>query len=207
MPNSTRPNDKVNIFFPTFNLRFLPQMLGIAFLGAIIAGVYGILHDQITYSISHEYFTKLKFNQFHVANFGFPPRVFVSEVGFLATWWVGLFSGWFLARIAVPVWPGKVALRKCLAGFAIIFSTAFTAGCIGLFLGVHHTSDYSYWQELTSTLDIKDIPAFVCVGYIHNSGYIGGLIGLLLAIVFLLRLRKTEQRIVEHAPAMCDSEE
>jgi len=33
-------------------------------------------------------------------------RIFVSEVGFVATWWVGLFSGWLLAGIAVPVWPG-----------------------------------------------------------------------------------------------------
>ena len=185
----------MNIFFPTFKLRLLPIMLGIAFLGAAIAGVYGILHDQITYSISNEYFTKLKFNQFHSANFGFPTRVFVSEVGSLATWWVGLFSGWFLARIAVPSWPAKLALQRSLIGFSIIFSTAFTAGCVGYFLGAHHSSDYSYWQDMCLTLDVNDVPAFVCVAYIHNAGYIGGLTGLIASIVFLLRLRKTDRTI------------
>ena len=60
-------------------------MFGFAVTGALIAGAYGILHDQITYTISPEYFTKLKFEQFHYANFGLPRRVFVGEVGFLAT--------------------------------------------------------------------------------------------------------------------------
>jgi hypothetical protein len=44
-------------------------MFGLAVMGALIAGAYGILHDQISYTISPEYFTKLKFEQFHYANF------------------------------------------------------------------------------------------------------------------------------------------
>ena len=83
----------MNIFYPKIQLRHLPRMLGIAFLGAIVGGVYGILHDQITYSISQEYFTKLKFDQFRYADFGFPARVFVSEVGFLAACWAGSSAG------------------------------------------------------------------------------------------------------------------
>jgi len=166
-------------------------MLGIALLGAIVGGLYGMVHDQITYSISQEYFTKLKFDQFHYANFGFPIRVFVSEVGFLATWWVGFFSAWFLARIAVPSWPASVAFRRCLAGFAIIFILAFAAAVIGYGLGVYHSNDYSYWQDMCLSLGVTDIPAFVRVAYIHNASYIGGLIGLLAAILFLYRLKKT----------------
>jgi len=176
----------MNIFYPKFKWNLLPRMLGIAFLGAIIAGLYGILHDQITYSISPEYFTKLKFNQFHYANFGFPARIFVSEVGFLATWWVGLFSGWFLARIAVPRWSATVAFRRCLAGFSIIFILAFVAAATGYLLGICHSGDYSYWDDTCLDLGVTDIPAFVRVAYIHNSSYIGGLIGLIVAIIFLL---------------------
>jgi predicted ribosomally synthesized peptide with SipW-like signal peptide len=32
-------------------------MLAIAFVGALVAGTYGVFHDQVTYSISPEYFT------------------------------------------------------------------------------------------------------------------------------------------------------
>ena len=74
-------------------------MLGYAGLGAVLAGLYGILHDEITYTISPEYFTRLKFYQFDYADFGLPPRVLVAEIGFLATWWVGFFAAWFLARL------------------------------------------------------------------------------------------------------------
>jgi hypothetical protein len=183
----------MNIFFPTFKLQFLPRMLGIAFIGALIGGLYGILHDQITYSISHEYFTKLKFNQFNYANFGFPTRIFVSEVGFLATWWVGFFSAWFLARIAVPVWPAQIALKKCLFGFSIIFTLALLAASSGYFLGIYHSADYSNWQDLCDTLKITDIPDFVRVAYIHNASYIGGFIGLIISIFFLRHLKKSEQ--------------
>ncbi|MCU0874407.1 MAG: hypothetical protein MUE50_18895 [Pirellulaceae bacterium] len=80
-------------------------MLGYAVLGAIVAGVYGILHDQVSYSISQEYFTRLKFLQFRYADFGWSQRVFVAEIGFLATWWVGFFAAWFIARVTVPAFP------------------------------------------------------------------------------------------------------
>lgn len=181
----------MNILFPTIKMRFLPRMIGIAFLGALIAGIYGILHDQITYSISHEYFTKFKFYQFHYANFGFSPRVFVCEIGFLATWWVGFFSGWFLARIAVPAWPALVAFRKTLAGFSIILVAAFAAAIVGFFLSLLHSTDYSDWQDACDRLRVTDIAAFVRVAYIHNAGYIGGLIGLVGALIVLHRQTKT----------------
>ena len=180
----------MNIFYPKIQLRHLSRMLGIAFLGAIVGGVYGILHDQITYSISQEYFTKLKFDQFRYADFGFPARVFVSEVGFLATCWAGFFSGWFLARIAVPAWPPREAFRKCLAGFLIVFILAFSAAVVGYFLGIRHTGDYSHWQETCDGLGVADIRSFVRVAYIHNAGYIGGLVGLVCAILFLHRLKR-----------------
>jgi len=84
-----------SLLYPKLRLDLLRRMLGYAVLGALIAGCYGVLHDQITYSISAEYFTRLKFLQFHYADFRFPARVFVAEIGFLATWWVGLIAGWF----------------------------------------------------------------------------------------------------------------
>ena len=182
----------MNIFYPKIELRLLPRMLGIAFLGAIVGGLYGILHDQITYSISQEYFTKLKFDQFHYADFGFPARVFVSEVGFLATCWAGFLSGWFLARIAVPVWPEPEAFRKCLAGFSMVFILAFAAAGAGYFFGIRHTCDYSHWQETCDSLGVTDIRGFVRVAYIHNASYIGGLVGLVCAILFLHRLKRRD---------------
>src|SRR5690242_10176342 len=110
----------LRFLIPRIALRDLGPMIGVAVVGAIVAGVYGMLHDQITYTISPEYFTKLKFDQFAYAEFGFSERVFVAEIGFLATWWVGFFSAWFLARRLVPDQPRPRAFRQIAVGLAII---------------------------------------------------------------------------------------
>ena len=153
--------------------------------GAILAGLYGIIHDQLTYSISPEYFTRLKFAQFHYADFGVPARVFVAEIGFLATWWVGLFAGWFIARVSVPACSRPQAFRCCACGFLIVFACALGAAILGYVLGLFHGSDYSTWQSMASALRIVDLPSFVRVAYIHNASYLGGLIGLILAIIYV----------------------
>ena len=73
----------------------------IAISASLIAGIYGILHDQISYTVSPEYYTKFKFIQFNLANENNiekikNPRILVSIVGFLATWWFGLILGFIL---------------------------------------------------------------------------------------------------------------
>jgi hypothetical protein len=183
----------MNILYPKIRLRLLPAMLGYAVLGAILAGVYGVLHDQITYSISQEYFTRLKFSQFHYANFGFPPRVFVAEVGFLATWWVGFFAAWFLARITVPAFSPWMAFRHTALGFLIVFAFALAAFVVGYLLGVLRTanSDCSGWKDVAVSLGVLDLPSFVRVAYIHNTGYLGGLIGLIVALIYVRRARRS----------------
>ena len=94
-----------NLLYPKLRVAWLPDTLGLSVVGALFAGLYGIPHDQVTYSISSDYFTDLKFAQFHYANFGLPRRIFVAEIGFLATWWVGFFAAWFIARLTIPSFP------------------------------------------------------------------------------------------------------
>jgi hypothetical protein len=144
-----------------------------------------MVHDQITYSISPEYFTRLKFAQFHYADFGLPARVFVAEIGFLATWWVGLFAGWFIARVSVSARSRQEAARCCARGFLIVIAFGFGAGTIGYVLGLLRGSDYSSWESMAANLGIVDLPSFVRVAYIHNAGYLGGLVGLVSAIIHL----------------------
>jgi hypothetical protein len=175
----------MNLFYPKIRLSSLPAMLGFATAGAVLAGCYGVVHDQVTYSISPEYFTRLKFAQFHWANFGWPARVFVAEVGFLATWWVGFVAGWFLARISVPDLSCAAAVRRGARGFLIIFACAVAAAVIGYVLSRLHGTDYSAWASFASARGVLDMPSFVRVAYIHNAGYLGGLIGLIAAVIWL----------------------
>jgi hypothetical protein len=183
-----------NFLYPKLSFALLPDMLRHALLGGLLAGCYGILHDQITYSMSNEYFTRLKFMQFHYANFGLPPRMFVAEIGFLASWWVGLFAAWFIARLTVPTMPKAMAFRLSLRGLLIIFAFAFSGSIIGGILGALHGLDYSAWDGIASTLGIIDLPGFVRVAYVHNATYLGGFIGLIAALIYVQRRQKADCR-------------
>jgi hypothetical protein len=71
---------------PRIARRDLGRMAGITLVGALVAGLYGVLHDQVTYTISEEYFTRFKFYQFAYAEpESRSPRVFAGIIGFLAT--------------------------------------------------------------------------------------------------------------------------
>jgi hypothetical protein len=182
----------MSVFYPQFRLNLLPALLGYALVGALVAGLYGVVHDQITYSISPEYFTRLKFLQFHYADFGLAPRFFVAEIGFLATWWVGFIAGWFLARVAVPEFPPVEARSHIFRGFALILACGFSASLLGFGIGLlcGPNADFSGWQEFTVKHGVVDLPDFVRVAYIHNASYLGGLIGLILALFSVKRAKR-----------------
>jgi hypothetical protein len=171
-------------------------MFGMAFFGALVAGFYGILHDHITYSIGPEYFTKLKFEQFHYADFGLGERVFVSCIGFLATWWVGFVIAWFLARRLIPKQPRRLAIQAILKSFAIVFASGLLAGFGGYFYGIFRgpDADYSAWLPFVQRFQITDTWAFARVAYIHNASYLGGLVGFIIALI-AIRPKKLGQNL------------
>ncbi len=158
-------------------------MLGCALVGSLIAGCFGIVHDEVTFTISEEYFTRLKFEQFHYADFGFPPRVFVAEIGFLASWWVGFAAAWFLSRGAFPRFPKTSAFRIVIRGMGIVAAFAALGSIVGYILGKMHGPDFSAWSGFTFSYHITDLPSFVRAAYIHNASYAGGFIGLAAALL------------------------
>jgi hypothetical protein len=51
----------------------------------LMAGAFGILHDQVSYTVSSEYFTKFKFRTFGLAGSPMTNRFKASIVGLLAS--------------------------------------------------------------------------------------------------------------------------
>ncbi len=154
-------------------------------VGALVAGVYGVVHDQITFSIGPEYFYKFKFQQFAYADFGLHDRIFAAEIGFLATWWVGMIVGWILAKRCLPGQDRPVASKQIIRGFCIVFAAGFLAAVGGYLYGLFQgpEADYSAWRRFLETRGVTDHWSFLRVAYIHNASYLGGLVGLLLTFV------------------------
>lgn len=161
------------------------------FLSIITAGVYGILHDQVTASISPEYFTRFKFIQFHVGP-GVSFRLGVTIVGFFATWWTGAIIGLLLGLTGF-IFPDhktmKTALNKALL---LILVTTVLLGCCGFVYGkyIQDPARVNWWLPE----NLQDKNNFILVGSIHNFSYLGGLTGLLSSMIYLMmRNRKIRQ--------------
>ncbi len=155
------------------------------FITIIIAGVYGIIHDQLTYSISPEYFTKFKYRQF-----GFEPSQFgghrqtVAVIGFLATWWMGLYIGVGIGLLGLG-FKGHVAMKRAIiTSIKIVFVTAVVFAVLGFLWGKFHLagSEVDWWFPD----DLLDRNHFIIVGSIHNFSYLGGVIGFVIAFIFMI---------------------
>lgn len=184
---------EVFFIFPKFGSLFMKEILKkfltiflIAGFASLLAGLYGILHDQITYSISPEYYTKFKFIQFNLNEEYYSIREKVAIVGFSATWWFGLFLGLILGISGLRHKDWKIMFKVSMKSIFIALIIAFIVGIIGLFYGKlilseQPKSEFPHWFIPHNLIDFKD---FIAVGSMHNFSYVGGIIGLIFGIVY-----------------------
>lgn len=173
----------VRLLAPHVPLPLLRRLTGLALAGAVVAGGYGILHDQLTYTLSPEYFTRLKFSQFAWADIGLAPRLLVAEIGFLATWWVGFAGTWFFARVAASRRPTATLPGRVLRMWLVLLTSAAVAGTIGFIAGPAYYLSDGDWNDAIRALQLDHPRAFAQVAGIHLGGYVGALIGWLVAML------------------------
>jgi hypothetical protein len=166
-------------------------------IAIILAGIYGMVHDQISYTISPEYYTKFKFHQFGLDGMAVPDRARVSIVGLLASWWMGIPIGLLVGGFGF-IQPGHWRMLKvtlCSFLVVIIFTAMF--GLFGLLYGWFRTRDInlSDYQEWFIPNDVVDLRRFLCVGYMHNSSYLGGTLGVFIGCAFhvIVRIKMRSQ--------------
>jgi hypothetical protein len=164
--------------------------------GAILAGAYGAVHDQLTYSISQEYFTRFKFHQFHYLDVGLPARAFAAAIGFQATWPVGALIGWVLARYRLSRENTSNADRDILWGFATVVGFGVLGLASGLLYGYLHAYHFPLEQFLGWEMELQGevLQRFVVVACIHNAGYLAALLGMIVARFAVL------PKLCRHAP-------
>lgn len=68
----------------------------------------------------------------------------------------------------------------------LILIAAFVTGAVGFLYGKFYLakSGVDWWLPE----DLSDKSAFIVVGSIHNFSYLGGVLGLLISIVYIIRL-------------------
>ncbi|WP_306641585.1 hypothetical protein [Sanyastnella coralliicola] len=178
---------------------------GILILAPVIAALYGVVHDQITYSISNEYYTKFKFIQFRMMEMGMGenigteerpeiilknPRLGAAYVGAMATWWVGVIIGAILAMVGLLHKNHRNMWKTTLQALVLTMVIALVTGLIGL--GVGSTYEASPGWFIPDYLEHPQ--RFIMVGSMHNFSYLGGGVGLLAGMFFSLKRRASLKR-------------
>jgi len=176
--------------------KFLVFLL-IIIIAPIIGGLYGIVHDQFTYTISHEYFTKFKFYQFELMTTGneaiFPnPRIQVAIIGWRATWWMGIPIGLILGLEGFGNIDAKSMLKITIKSLILNVLVVLFVGLLGLAYGYlvlskQPLSNFESWYIPTNVIDTR---TFINVSAMHNFSYVGGVLGLIAAITYSTILRK-----------------
>jgi len=167
--------------------------LAIAFvlviLSPIAAGVFGIAHDQFTYTISSEYYSKFKFIQFAIDDeiITTSPRFAVTMIGFYASWWTGIPYGIMIGLISLIQKNWKRSFWISIQCIGVTLSITLISGLIGLLYGEVFISEYT--TDLYLPSNVLDKKSFLAVGMMHNFSYLGGFIGLIASIVFQLKAR------------------
>ena len=164
-------------------MRFITFITQI-FAAMLIAGVYGALHDQISFTVSSEYFTEFKYHQFGFVDSPLPDRVKAAAIGFLASWWMGVPIGLFVGVFGFLHKPARLMFTRSIRAFGIVAVVALVVGIGGLVYGwlfaSHNLADYDGWFRPEGLAH----PAhFLSVGHMHNFSYLGGVIGMVAGII------------------------
>lgn len=164
-------------------LVFFPVLLIAA---CVVAAAYGAIHNQISYTVSPEFFHLGLFDRCMIPD-GLRNRAGASLVGVFTTWWMGLVTGTpvMLLGLILPGW--KAYVKHSLFAVVLVVTTAMVVGLIGLsagFLVVNVSNAPTYLGVAP-----EDAVWMCRASLMHTCGYLGGVVGLFLAVVYLIVMR------------------
>ena len=157
-----------------------------------MASLYGFLHDQITFSISEEFFTKFRFNDYNMPH-SWHPRAKAGMIGILNAWKTGIPFGIILTAVGrIHKNTHKLMMYTFYTYLVTFFMTAVFS-TIAIYMPAPEEM-----IELVKSMpvNITDPVAFQRVVRINNFGYIGGIIGMLMGIGLHVFLYKRDIKII-----------
>ncbi|MFN3403004.1 MAG: hypothetical protein ACK40G_02840 [Cytophagaceae bacterium] len=173
-------------------------------LAPVIAGTYGALHDQFTFTISPEFFTKYRFiNVFGDQSSKWQEpgyqRLGAAIVGWKYSWKLGLLAGVVLSFTGLIHSNAGRMLSNTLQSYFIALIVSFLVGVIGLATGIFTSLDANM---VNIPEGVENVSAFKAVETMHNFSYMGGIIGMLSGIWLQIHKRKKQEHLLskEHQP-------
>ena len=137
-----------------------------------LPGVYGAVHNQISYSIAPEYFTQFKFHQFRIDK-DIPDRIGAAFVGWHASWWMGIVIGIVLIPIGLLIRGTANYFWSMIRVFGIVAITTLVVGLTALTAAFIILDAEAVGEITRYGNEIANDVAFARAGTMHNFSYIG----------------------------------
>ncbi|MEM9367894.1 MAG: hypothetical protein AAGD07_18025 [Planctomycetota bacterium] len=155
-------------------------------VACLISGIYGAVHNQVSYTVSHEYFTKFKFQQFQISPH-LHDRWGAALVGWQASWWMGLIIGCFLIPAGLLLRHDRAFVIAVLRSFGVVLGTAALIGSAALLISTFTVVPRWDGAWIFRGQVILDDAPFRRVAVMHNFSYVGGLIGIFTGFASIVR--------------------
>ena len=163
-------------------------------ISPLIAGLYGIIIDEFSYTVSGDFFTKFRFLQYN-----YPPtagRYEVAVMGWKNNWILGFFVGIPLAIVGLLHKEDSKIFLYILKSFLITLIVAAFTSLAGFFVGKYFlTKEVANWNLPEN---ISDPDTFMAIETMNNFSFMGATIGMLLAILWQMERRKKDQKIFSY---------
>ncbi len=165
-------------------MRKLALVLLLFLIASFLSGCYGAVHHQVLERLSPEYFTSFKFQQFRLNN-RIPDILRVSIVGWNEAYWMGLVIGFFLIPYGLFIRGNSNYFWSMMRAFGVVAMTALIVGLFALAISfvvidIEVAGEISRYRN-----EIKNDVAFARALTLHNSSFLGGLVGILTGAIAL----------------------
>jgi hypothetical protein len=161
-------------------LLLVPALLA---FGCLLAGIYGALHDQISFTASPDYLYAFKFHQFQIPA-EHQNRIGAAIVGWRATWWMGVIIGVPLMCVGLTFPDVRSFVRHMLIAFVVVTATALAFG-LGALAYASSTLNADNLPNFHYPPGVANRVEFARVGVMHNFSYLGGLVGIVTGLAYL----------------------
>lgn len=159
-------------------------LIVLVFIGILTGGIYGVIHDQFTYTISSEYYTNYKFIKFNMGEKR--GRLGAGVVGFFETMWASSFLSVALGLLGFIHKSCLLMLKYTTEAYIIIILVLCINDLICLisgFISYHFKkTEYSWKGRLFG--NVIHLRSFFTVGIMHYYSFIGVCLGLITAVLW-----------------------
>ena len=161
------------------------QSFLIIIFSVIIASLFGAIHNQISYSVSSEFFTNFLFGNFGTNEWNIKnERLEATIVGIIGSYWVGLILG-IIYLIIFLFLRTENNFKNIMNAILINICFAFLGSMIAYLIAKFFIS----YENSGVFIDFgtQNPQNYLEAAFMNTGSYIGGIVGIIPGILYLLK--------------------